>query len=160
MTKRGRTWAFLGVCVLIGAVARGEQPSRKPLPKGRVDPKEFGIQSETIRVIHASEFGADKFVYSVYTDDLGRVSNSVNYDSHFYATLDIPAGAVIDFIGLNSASDTDGIFGVELWERHSNGSKTSLAAFSVPAHGWDTDLAGPLNVPITDRVDKEYVIDV
>lgn len=148
------------IVVLVGAVALGESPSRKPLLKARVDPKEFGIQGETIRVIHASEFAGDKFVGSVYTDDLGRVSNSVDYDSHFYATLDIPAGAVIDFIGLNSASDTDGIFGVELWERHSDGSKTPLAAFSVPAHGWDTDLAGPLNVPITDRVNREYVVDV
>jgi hypothetical protein len=152
--------SLLGVGVLAGAVALGEEPSRKPLVKKRVDPKEFGIQGETIRVIHASEFAGDFYVWSVYTDDLARVSHSVSYDAHYYATLDVPAGAVIDFIGLNSASDTDGILGVELWERHSDGSKISLAAFSVPAHGWDTDLVGPLNVPIVDRVNREYVVDV
>jgi len=151
----------VSIAVFLSAGAHGQQtPTGKPLLTTRVDPKEFGTQDETYRVYQASEFAADKFVYSVYTDNFGRTSLSTNYDAHYYTTLDLPAGAVIDAIGLNSWSDTDGVLGVELWQRNRDGSKTSLAAFSVPAHYWNTDFATGLSIPIPDHTDKEYVLDV
>ena len=35
-----------------------------------------------------------------------------------------------------------------------------LVGFSVPAHGWDTDFAGPLGIQVTDHIDKELVLNV
>ncbi len=79
---------------------------------------------------------------------------------HYYASLDLPAGAVIDFIGLNSNTDTDFVFAVALWQRNRLGQLTLLAALSAPGHpNWDTDFAGPLGVPIPDHIDA-LILDV
>jgi len=149
----------ISVGVLICAISQAEQ-LRVPLPllKARVDPKEFGIQDQTITMISAGSFSE---VSSFFTPSLGRYAFFYPYDNHFYASLDIPAGAVIDAIGLNSSTDTDSILGVALWERDRYAGVTLLAGFSAPAHAaWDTDFAGPLNIQITDHVDKELILDV
>jgi hypothetical protein len=78
----------------------------------------------------------------------------------YYANLDLPAGAVIDFIGINNSSDTDAVLGFALWERDRFANMAMLSGFSFPAHGWDTDFAGPLGIQVTDHVDKEYVLNV
>ena len=134
-----------------------------PLVRQRVNPKEFGIQDDTILVIHASAFavtycnnGASLFVPIA---DLGRTTGCPQNDTHYYATLDLPAGAVIDSIGLNTASDTDSVFGLALWSRNASGGTTMPASFSVPAHDWDTDFV-TVNIPVPDHVDHELVIEV
>ena len=163
MSLRMANPGALGICaaLLLSTAAHGQDtPTHKPILKARVEPKEFGVQDQTYRVYHATEFAGDKFVGSIYTDNLGRTPISPDYDTHYYTTLDLPAGAVIDAIGLNSSTDINGIIGFELWQRNRDGSKVSLVAFSVPAHSWRTDFAELLNIPIADHVDKEYVMDV
>jgi len=141
--------------------AGAEQPAAPgPLLKRGVDPKEFGIQDERITVIHSSAFTADDCGsdFSVY---LGRFeAQNPICDTHYYASLDLPAGAVIDFIGLNTANDTDIVFGFELWRRNNDGSTSPLTSFSVPAHDWDTDFVGPLGIQIPDHIDHELILDV
>ncbi len=69
----------------------------------------------------------------------------LDVDQHFYATLNIPAGAVIDEIILNNANDgvTPYVMGVALWLRDT-GSATFLAGFSTSPHTiWTNDGAGP-----------------
>ena len=138
--------------------------SPRPLLKHRVDPKEFGTTDERILVIHSSAFavtycnnGMSLFPGVAY---LGRTTGCPDNDTHYYATLDVPAGAVIDYVGLNTASDTDSVFGLALWLRNDDGSKTMVTAFSAPAHDWDTDFVGPINFQLSDHLNHELVLDV
>ena len=134
-----------------------------PVLTSSVHPKEFGVQDETRTVISATAFYPDSTDLRYETaDDLSRWCNVGCGDraGDFYSTLDIPAGAVIDYIGLNSANDTDSVLGVALWQRDRSSPKTMLAGFSVPAHDWDTDFAGPLGIQVTDHVDKELLLQV
>jgi S-layer family protein len=152
--------------LLVAAVlAAGVRPagaeghaSAFPLLTRHVEPKEFGIQDETITVISGTAFKGNRTGYGVL---LGLALYApLNSDSHFYAALNLPAGAVIDFIGFNNTSDTDSILGVALWQRDRYANLTLLTGFSAPAHGWDTDFAGPLNIMVPDHVDKALILDI
>ena len=140
------------------AAAVGEQPSR-PLGTRRVDPKEFGITDDTITVLSATRFNIQTSFGWSYTPTFG-LSTALNTDVHYYTDLDLPAGAVIDMIGLNSTTDTDGILGVELWFRNDVANLTPLAGFSTTAHDWGMDYSGPLNIQITTHQSREYILDV
>ena len=156
--------SVVGVVLLCpGSAAAQSHTVAMPPLSGGVRPEGFGLTDETRTVISATAFytsGGD-FQYATLTN-LGRfctIGCTVQY-GEYYATLNLPAGAVIDYIGLNSANDTDAIFGVALWQRDRSSTTTLLAGFSVPAHDWDTDFAGPLGIQITDHVDKELVLNV
>ena len=71
------------------------------------------------------------------SSDLGR-SGVLNADEEFFAPLDLPGGAVIDYIGLNTATDVEGVYGVDLVQRHEDGGTSSIGAFSSTVHGWAT----------------------
>jgi len=137
----------------------------QPLLASRVVPEEFGIAEETVTVISAASFTAisDAGILDVRTPiDLrtfGRFcadcgDNGVEY----FATLTVPAGAVIDFIGVNSQTDEDGLLDVQLFERNRHGHVAGLVGFSVPGHAWDTDYDGPLGIEIPNNVDHHYVL--
>ena len=156
--------SVVGVVLLCpGSAAAQSHTVAMPPLSGGVRPEGFGVTDETRTVISATAFytsGGD-FQYATLTN-LGRfctIGCTVQY-GEYYATLNLPAGAVIDYIGLNSANDTDAVFGVALWQRDRSSTTTLLAGFSVPAHDWDTDFAGPLGIQITDHVDKELVLNV
>jgi hypothetical protein len=78
----------------------------------------------------------------------------------YYATLDLPAGAVIDYIGVNNTSDSDGVLGFALYSRDRYAHKDLLAGFSFPAHGWDTDYSNVLEILVPDHSDRELVLNV
>src|SRR5262245_12727725 len=117
----------LWIGLFLVASLAGAQPSNAPrrLLSGRVNPKEFGIQDDTITAIMAPSFTAvssdgagldigtplDLSTFGRFCKDCG--ARGVVY----YATLNVPAGVVIDFIGFNSFSDTDEVFHVALFER-------------------------------------------
>jgi hypothetical protein len=145
------------VLLFSGSLAAAEQPTVRPASRSTVAPKEFGVQDQRITVVSAMAF---KTPVSSFSPSLGRYSGFPLGDTHYYANLDLPAGIVIDWIGLNSTSDTDSILGVALWQRDRHANMTLLAGFSAPAHGWQTDLWGPLAIPITDHADREFVLDV
>ena len=148
-------------CSVFAAAEVG--PQFKRLAKERVDPKEFGIQDDTITVLPATSFRA---VSGVYVDVDTQLSGSMGRSAfppdtiEYYAPLDIPAGSIVDIIGLNTFTDTDYIIGVELDERSSDGNVYPFSAFSVPSHQyWQTDFEAS-GVEINDRDDKEWVIHV
>jgi hypothetical protein len=155
----------LSIAALLCALLAGaEQPSApKTLLKKRVDPKEFGIQDDTITVVSATSFTPRQIGPNspdcAYSPTFG-LSCDPNNDVHYYAGLNLPAGAVIDMIGLNSLSDTDGILGVALWLRNATGGLVLLASFSAPAHGWGTDYAGPFDITIYNHENSELVLEV
>ena len=149
----------IGVAAAIlfsASLAAAEQPTVRPASRSAVEPKEFGIQDERITVVSAMAF---KTQFSSYSPSLGRYALFTG-GAHFYANLDLPAGVVIDSIGLNSTTDTDSVLGVALWQRDRHANMSLLAGFSAPSHGWQTDFYGPLAIPITDHIDKELVLDV
>ena len=74
--------------------------------------------------------------------------------------LDLPAGAVIDYIGVNTATTVDGAMGFTLHFRDHLGGTAPLASFSFPAHGFATDYAGPLGILIPANVDRVFLLDV
>ena len=164
MVRIRRISRLLGVSVvatLFAAGALGQQPS-KPLLTKQVDPKEFGITDDTITVISAVSFTPKQVVGNDYFCAISPsfgLSCDPNFDVHFYAPLNLPAGVVIDRIGFNSLSDTDGVLGVELWSRNSGAGLNSLAAFSVPAHGWGTDY-DDVSISLGNHVNAELVLDV
>ena len=121
----------------------------------RVDPKEFGTQDDTTTVISCPSFHG-----SFNVDSAFACFGSGDFLGETFAPLDIPAGAVIDFINVNNATDTDAVMGVALWERDRSDTKTLLVGYSFPAHGWDTDYAGPLDILVPDHVDKELVLNI
>jgi S-layer homology domain len=167
---RGRRWivaSVVGFLDLFWARGAAAQPikAETPVPARRIQPKEFGVQDDTRTVIAGVSFypeGDDEAGVPYGTlSNLGRYcvgcSSTV---AEFDATFDVPAGAVIDFIGVNSATTSDGVLGVALWQRDRFANKTLLVGFSLPAHDWDTDFAGPLGIQVTDHVDKELVLNV
>ena len=68
----------------------------------------------------------------------------------FYAPIDLPPGAIVDFIGLNSDNDTLNGIGVAMYRRFPSGILTTVAVFGSTVHGWDTDYnAAPLGFLMT-----------
>src|SRR5262249_44170952 len=84
-----------------------------------------------------------------------------NTVQHFYASLDLPPGLIIDYIGLNNFNDgTPGIMNLTLYRRTILGSTISLISVDSTVHSgfdtdWNTDPAGanadaqPLSLDVT-----------
>jgi len=72
------------------------------------------------------------------TGSLGRMG-TINQLTDFYAAVDLPAGVIIDYVGLNSTTDTAFALGVALYNRTKDGNLTTLTTFSSTVHGWDTE---------------------
>jgi hypothetical protein len=166
-TQKGLLLGLSMISLLSAAGAGTPLPATaRPLLTARVAPKAFGIQDETITPITAMSFTAistsgkgvdvgtpvDLQTFGRYCIDCE--SEGVQY----FATVNIPAGAVIDFIGANSNTDTDEVFHVALFERNKAGHVGGLVGFTLPAHNWDTDYDGPLNVKIPNNLDHQYVL--
>jgi len=82
---------------------------------------------------------------------------------HYYASLDIPAGAVIDFIGVNTATTVDAAMGLSFFFRDHLGGFANLLSYSFPTHeggGFKTDYAGPLGILVPGNLDRSFIIDV
>lgn len=151
---------------LCARAAGGQEIAGKlPLATLKEIPHEYGTLDETVTTISATSFlpSSNDVGYGVpayfTSPGLGRFCQP-NVGVHYYATLDVPAGATIDFIGFNTTTNTDAVYGIALWHRSRGGVKTFLTGYSVPAHGWDTDFAGPLGIQVNGNADREYVIDV
>ena len=159
--------AIAGLMVAAGAAAQTPSPTARLLTS-RIDPKEFGIQDVTVTAVTAASFTAisaagkgldigtpiDLATFSRFCNDCGQ--DGVLY----FATLNIPAGAVIDFIGLNTASDAELTFQFGLFERSHAGRVAGLVGFAAPPHDFDTDYDGPLGITIPNNLDHQYVLFV
>ncbi|HTR01736.1 MAG TPA: S-layer homology domain-containing protein [Thermoanaerobaculia bacterium] len=97
----------------------------------------FGTQDYNVTKVPAATFTGASFNIS---GSVGRFGNT-NVDQHFYAPLDIPLTAVIDYIGLNSLNDgTAGAITVRLLDRDSGGSVAAVATLACQGHNtWQTD---------------------
>ena len=170
--SRNRRWGTVanleaGVLIAVlnlvrpGGVAAESPTVAFPLSRIRTLPKEFGVQDETRTVISALAFNMQSYFDYDTLGNLARYcTNCQSLVSEYYATLDLPAGAVIDYIGVNNTTSSDGVLGFALYQRDRHAAKNVLANFSFPAHGWDTDFAGPLAILVPNHSDKELVLNV
>jgi hypothetical protein len=128
------------------ATALSAQPSApNRLATTRQAPDTFGVNAYSVTTVSAVAFfpnNEDAWYHT--TGSFGRNGNT-NTVEEFFASLDIPAGVIIDYIGLNSTTDTDGALGVALYERYADGTFQTVATFSSTVHGWGTDFnANPI----------------
>ena len=150
---------------LLAAVSGAQERVSLPLLTEKVNPDAFGIQDFTFTTISATSFlpysnDVGFGVPAYFTSPgLGRFCQP-NVGIHYYAQVQVPAGSVIEFIGLNTTTNTDAVYGIALFSRNKFAGKSLLVGYSVPAHGWDTDYAGPLGIQVPTNKDVEYVIDV
>ena len=65
----------------------------------------------------------------------------MNLDEHFYAQVELPLGAVIDYIALNNLNDnTANVIFLTLLARNENGALATIATIGNTPHGtWQTD---------------------
>src|SRR5262245_25020195 len=109
-TRRGLPLLPLSVAIFFSAALAAAESNAPPqrLPAGRGDPKEFGVQDETVTAVTAASFTAISTGTGGGLDvgtpidlaTLGRHCTDCATDGVIYfTTLNIPAGAVIDFIG-------------------------------------------------------------
>jgi len=158
-----RTLKIAGLLTLATASLHAQSSARveerivhRPLPTSRIDPKEFGIQDDTRTVVSGMDFRGCAYI----SGSFGRGCGATDVVQEYYANLNLPAGVVIDVIGLNSESDTDATFGVALWQRDLHANMNLLATFSAPAHGWGTDYLSGLAIPVTTHFGNELVLNV
>ena len=165
-TRRGPMEALALTTVLALTIAgTGLAEAAPPAEtKGRFDPAGFDIPNPRRTVLSAVGFLRGEYPLGWATSpSLGRhwpyefIENPL---LRYYATLDLPAGAVIDFIGVNSKTDIEGALGFALYQRDRYANVSSLCAFTLPTHGWNTDYAGPLDILIPDHADKELVLQI
>ena len=128
-----------------GNVGAQERPTPNTLPTARQVPNAFGTQAYTVTTISGLAFYPAFRTYPYSTSGgLGRFGGT-GFLQDFYAGLDLPAGAVIDYIGLNSTTDTAFVLGAELLRRDLAGGLSVIGNVDSTVHGWDTDFnVGPI----------------
>ncbi len=134
----------------------GQELARSPnrLESTTVPPKAYGTQDYTVTVVPAIAFYPRSSAYSYYTG--GGANSLTRYGDFgtlvdFYAPIDLPPGAQVDYIGLNSKTDTTNAIGVELLRRHTGSSVNTVGSLNSTVHDWATDYnSGPLGVVLLD----------
>ncbi len=95
-------------------------------------PAAFGTLDYTITTISALSFSGLTYLPA---PPLSRAVAPNGTYQNFYATLDIPNGVVIDYIGLRSANDgTANIIGMTLWQVNHFGDVTGLVSIDNTPH--------------------------
>lgn len=117
MLKIRRISRLLGmsvVAMLCSSLGSAQIRSSHPtLPTTTTAPAEFGTTDYVYTAISGLSFNGQDFGTG---PSLSR-EPPLNVDSHFYATLNVPLGAVIDYIGLDNLNDgTPAIMGLALYE--------------------------------------------
>ena len=161
MTRVGRmrcVYGVFAVAMLCAGITRAQARTAPPRFETTRQAPEFGLQDYTVTTVSATAFTSDGDSWFTSLCCLSRGFN--DGAGEFYASVDIPAGAVIDYIGLESYSFCAGIAGVELWEVN-HGSTSGIATFSSSAHGYATDYnATPIGYQNTQNAHKALAIQV
>jgi S-layer homology domain len=132
-------------------------------PTRRLVPKSFGIVDDTVTTIPAIAFypetnqGASAAYFT--TSARGRYgANGVA--TQFFAPLDLPGGAFIDFIGLNSDTDVGAAYTASLELRENDGSVLDLGSVTSTVHGWATDRGPHVRLHLVGPIRGELLIHV
>jgi S-layer homology domain len=155
MSPVRRLWVILGIgsCFSTGALGQPES--------GAVLEPKFGTQDQTITVVSGLNFsgagGRDYVTFSYVFPGCLPPCPGV-YQIH--STFSLPAGAVIESIGINSTSDVTAVMNFSLYSRDENGATADLGNYSIPVHPvFDTDYFD-FNFPIPGNRGLTFVIVV
>lgn len=153
--------SFLCACAASGGSLTGASLR----PTTRQGPDEFGPQNYTVTTIPAAAFvyqtnnGYSNGNCSCTTFQCGCFDGASAWS--FYAAANIPSGAVIDFVGLESYSPNDFQVGVALHLNGRYGSQAVVADLSSTVHDWDTDYnAVPIGFQLPANVHNSLVVEV
>ena len=140
---------FLGwaaIAFLFAGNLSAQQPRPNALPTTREVPNAFGTSAYTVTTIPGVAFYPEEHTGYYFTSgSWGRFPVSGGELYNFFAAIDIPAGAVIDYIGLNSTTDTAFVVGAAVVRRDKSGNLGVIGSIDSTVHGWDTDFnASPL----------------
>jgi hypothetical protein len=117
MRNRGRV-SIAGVLISVALVGGLNAQTRSPQPRPA-----FGTSEYTVTTIPGVAFMVGNSTYCFFTS--GSLSRGVCPQAprvDFYSGLDIPAGAIIDFIGFNNLNDgTPNIMAIHLIQRDNSG---------------------------------------
>jgi hypothetical protein len=177
MSKPLRVMAIAGLGLWIRGAAIGQH--REPRPGDEIRPgrvtstaripepllaasarPEFGTQDDVVTVISAAQFAFDHLQYD-YPTLSGYCSYGCPSGYHLYQQVEVPAGAVIDYIGVNTATTGDAVMGFTLHFRDHLGGTAQLVSASLPAHGsFGTDYFGPLGILVPSNLDRVFILDL
>jgi hypothetical protein len=153
---------WLGAALLAAAsAALAQRPAAAPVAQPtRQRPKEFGTQDYTVTVIHASSFTADGY----YDTDFGSLTRHFPYGSggHYFSGVEIPAGAVIDYIGMENAASGAGQLTATLFyvDRYS-GTTSGIVVLPNSVHPLAIDYNSyELGWQLTQNAHNALVMDV
>jgi hypothetical protein len=127
---------------LAGPVADDIAQSPHRLQTTRTQPNAYGTQDYTVTVVPAIAFypAANTSTYntSLGANDLSR-TGTVGTVTNFYAPIDLPRGAIVDYIGLNSKTTEANGLGVAMYRRTPGAQISTVGTFSSAVHDWGTD---------------------
>lgn len=147
-------WSVVGLAQTPGG---NESRIAAALAGKRVEPRFSGTPDHSVTVLSATKFS---FSYDVSPNLSVYCDLPCSLGQHWYATLDLPAGTVIDAIGVNTKTTVDNAMGITLHVRDHLGGTAPLFSASFPAHDFATDLYGPLDILVPSNVDRVFVLDV
>jgi hypothetical protein len=163
MSKSKTAAGMLGALWLVAAVGAGQGDAGRPLMTSSIRPKAFGTQDETIMVASGTLFrGFGSFIDPVTLSQHFWVCDEPFCGvDHYYTSLELPAGAVIDYIGVNSATLADASLGFHLHVRDAANVRTTLLSYSLPGHAdFRTDYTGFLGIEVPENAGHTYVLDI
>lgn len=135
----------LASSALAGPIVDEIAKSPNRLETTRSRPKAFGTQDYSVTVVPAIAFypASGSQTYSTVPPTFGQSTlarfGPTDTVQDFYAPVDLPPGAIVDYIGLNSETDALNALGVAMYRRFANSSVDTVADFGSTVHGWDTD---------------------
>ena len=123
--------------LLLSSPALAEETAKSPR---LIRPKAFGVQDHTVTVVSAVAFlpRENNDTYTTLHVDMAR-RGAINTVTDFYAPIDLPPGALIDYIGLNTQTNVPNIFGLTLYARDEFGAVNTLQYLGSTVHGWGTE---------------------
>jgi hypothetical protein len=135
---------FLWIGLLGAAPTLGADRAASP----SLSPRGYGIDDYNVTSVPAVAFMPD-FPYRNWgtSGSLGRYGEQ-NVDQHYYASVDIPAGAEIEFMTLNNLNDgTPGVVTARLHIRFDTGTVGTWGTVQCTAHDyWSTDYSDPIGI--------------
>jgi hypothetical protein len=146
---------------LLAASLSAQEAAPARVATTRQAPNTFGVDAYSVTTVSATAF-----LPKYSTDEYGTSGSlgsdgALNTLEDFYSSLDLPAGVLVDYIGLNSFTDTDFALGVALYERYADGSIHTVGTFSSTTHGWATDYnASPFGWPHTNGSGRALILNV
>ena len=160
----------IALTVAAGAAAAEKPSARTPVATTQRSPEEFGTQDYTVTTIGYGSFtpaSNDNSSYSPYTTftDFGglRENTPQGVDAHYYSTVSVPSGAVIDFVGLRGFNVNAGVTSVHLSLVDRFGFVTPIVGLSIPGSSFTPTTvynASALGFQLAQNVHNLLVLDV